>query len=145
MGATKVYDSKAITLVLVALPITDGKGDPFFKITPRGPAFEDDLGIDGEVTRTATHECRYDWECTLKQSSKHNAELAAIHAADRESAGGAGIGALLVKDNNGSSIYATDECWITQMPDWQNGSKITDVTWKGVAVISSLAALPGGN
>lgn len=145
MSDTKFYDSNNVTLVAVALPITDGRADPFVKITPRGPAFEDEAGIDGEVIRVATHERRYDIEVMLRRSSVHNAQLAAIHAADRQSTGGAGVGAFLLKDNNGSTIFASDNCWITEMPEWELGKGMSDVTWKLVAVINDLAALPGGN
>lgn len=145
MPDTKIYDSKNHTLVLVALPITDGLADPFVKVTPRGPAFEDDAGICGEVIRAATHENRYDIEITLKGSSVHNAQLAAIHAADQLSPGGAGVGGFLLKDNNGSTIYACDRAWITEAPGVERGKLPGDVTWKAVAVITPLAAIVGGN
>lgn len=145
MAGYKEYDSSNVTLVLCALPITDGKADPFVKLTPRGPAFEDDISVDGEVSRYATHERRIDGEVTLKRSSSHNQQLAALHAADRESSGGAGVGVFLLKDNNGATIYAGDKCWITSLPDYEMGKGISDVTWKFTAVINPIGAIPGGN
>jgi len=144
-GDTKVYDSEAVDCIAVTIPITDGKADTFVKVTPKGPAFDTEAGCDGEVTRFATHERRCMIEIGLKRSSRHNAELAAVHAADRESTGGAGIGGFLLKDNNGSTLIACDRAWIVQLPDWEMGKAVGDVTWQLEAVVSPLAALPGGN
>ena len=143
--AYKEYDSDNVTLVLCAIPITKGKADPFVKLTPRGPAFEDDISVDGDVTRFHTHEHRIDGELTLKRSSEHNQQLAALHTADRSSSGGAGVGVFLLKDNNGATIYASDKCWLTSLPDWEMGKGISDVTWKFTAVIGPVGAVPGGN
>ena len=142
---TRVYDSEAVDIIAVTIPITQGRAEEFLRITPRGPAFEDEQGADTEVTRYATHERRVDISVSLKRSSPHNAQLAAIHAADRESTGGAGIGGFLVKDNNGSTIYACDKAWITSLPDWQFGRAVGDVTWTFTAVMAPLTSLPGGN
>lgn len=145
MPGYKEYDSSNVTLVVCAIPIVDGKADPFVKVTPRGPAFEDDISVDGEVSRYHTHERRADVEVTLKRSSAHNQQLAAIHAADRASSGGAGVGVFLLKDNNGATIYAADKCWIASLPDWEFGKGIADVTWKFTIVLNPIGAIPGGN
>lgn len=145
MPGYKEYDSDNVTLVVCAIPVVSGKADPFIKLTPRGPAFEDEISIDGEVTRYHTHEGRIDGEVTLKRSSDHNQQFAALHAADRESSGGAGVGVFLLKDNNGATIFAGDKCWITSLPDWEMGKGVSDVTWKFVAVINPIGAIPGGN
>ena len=144
-GSTKVYDSEAVDCIAVTIPIKNGKADTFVKITPKGPAFETTAGCDGEVTRSATHELRVDIEIGLKRSSEHNSELAAINAADRSSTGGAGIGAFLLKDNNGATIYACDKAWIVQLPDWEMAKGMGDVTWQLEGVMQPIAALPGGN
>jgi hypothetical protein len=145
MAGYKEYDSSNVTLVACAIPVEDGKGDPFVKITPRGPAFEDDISSDGEVTRYHTHERRADIEVTLKRSSSHNEQFAALHAIDRESSGGAGVGGFLLKDNNGAAIFASDKCWIASLPDWEMGKGNSDVVWKLVAVLNPTGAVPGGN
>jgi hypothetical protein len=145
MAGFKNYDSNAVDLVLVGIPITDGKADPFVKVAPRGDAFEDDIGVDGEVCRCATHECRYDVEVTLKGSSKHNQQLAAILAVDRESTGGAGVGVFLLKDNNGATLHAGDKCWLTAAPAQEFGKNKPDVTWKLTVVMKNYATIAGGN
>lgn len=144
-GDTKVYDSEAVDCIAVTVPITDGKAENFVEVTPKGPAFDTEAGADGEVTRFATHERRIDVKIMLKRSSVHNAQLAAVHAADRLSTGGAGIGGFLLKDNNGSTIITCDKCWVKALPVWQMGKAVGDVTWELEGVLPPAAALPGGN
>lgn len=143
--AFKNYDSRAVDLVLVGIPITDGKADPFVKVSPVSDAFEDDVGVDGEVCRYPTNDPRYDVEVTLKGSSKHNQQLAAILAVDRESTGGAGVGVFLLKDNNGATIHAGDKCWLVASPPQEFGKNKPDVTWKLRVVMKNFATIVGGN
>jgi len=145
LGAFKVYDSRAVDLVLVGIPITDGLADPFVKITPVGDAFEDDISVEGEVTRFPTNECRYDVEVTLKGSSAHNQQLAAILAVDRVSTAGAGVGVFLLKDNNGATLHAGDKCWLTGSAPQEFGKNKPDCTWKLRAVMKPYASIVGGN
>lgn len=145
MSKFKNYSSRAVDLVLVGIPITDGKGDPFVKVAPRGDAYEDDIGVDGEVCRYETNECRYDVEVTLKGFSNHNEQLAAILAVDRVSTGGAGVGVFLLKDNNGATLYAGDKCWLTAAAPQEFGKGKPDVTWKLTVVMKPYAVIPGGN
>jgi hypothetical protein len=145
MAAFKVYEANAVDVVMIGIPITDGKGDPFVKIAPRGDAYEDDMGVDGEVCRYGTNEYRYDIEVTLKGFSSHNEQLAAILAADRESTSGFGVGVLLVKDNNGAAIFAADKLWCKGLPEQSFGKNKPDVTWKFTAVAKNFAMIVGGN
>jgi hypothetical protein len=145
MSGFKVYDSRAVSLVLIGLPITDGLGDPFIKVTPRGDAFEDDSGVDGEVCRYPTNECRYDVELTLKGYSSHNQQLAALLAEDRISTAGAGVGVFLLKDENGATLHAGDKCWLTAAAPQEFGKNKPDVTWKLTVVMKPFATIVGGN
>ena len=143
--STKVYDSNAVDCIAVTVPITEGKADNFVTVSPTGPAFETAIGADGQVTRFATHEERVKIKIRLKRSSVHNSQLAAIHAADRASAGGAGLGGFLLKDNTGATIIATDKAWIESLPEWEMGKGVGDVEWPLEGVLAPAAALPGGN
>lgn len=143
--AFKIYDSKAVTMVLSDIPISEGLAETFIKISREAAAFEDEVSADGEVTRTATHDDRCTIELTLKGTSKHNAELSALHALDTNSAGGAGVGAALIKDNNGSTLIAAPQCWITKAPDLELGKTRGDCTWTLRAVVPAAAFIIGGN
>lgn len=141
----RVYDSDAVDLIAVTIPITEGKGDPFVTITPEGPAFEDSISVDGDVTRYQTNEQRVTIEVQLEGSSPHNQQLAAVLAADRSSTSGAGLGGFLLKDGNGATLIATDRAWLTQCSSLSFGKNRPPVTWTLRAVIPPLAMLPGGN
>ena len=142
---TKVYDSNAVDLIAVAIPINDGRAENFVSVRPLSPAFETEVGADGEVTRYATHDNRCTVMVRLKRSSSHNSQLAAIHAADRSSTGGAGLGGFLLKDNTGATLIASDKCWIKQLPEWEMGKAVGDVEWEFEMVLQPEAAFPGGN
>ena len=141
----KVYDSKEVTVIAVAIPLTDGLADNFVEVAPKGAAYDTEIGTDGEVTRFSTNEKRVDIKITLKRSSSHNAQLAAVHAVDRSTTGGAGIGGFLLQDNQGSTLIACAHAWIKQLPTWQMGKAVGDVTWELEGVLEAPAALPGGN
>ena len=141
----KNYDSNAVDLILCAIPITDGRAENFVKITAAEDAFGTESGCDGEVTRYATHNEVYEAEVTLKGSSSHNEQLAALHALDRMSAGGAGVGIFLLKDRNGATLFASDKCWIKKPADYETGKQRGDVTWPVTFVAKPLGIIPGGN
>jgi hypothetical protein len=146
MAETKVYDLKAVTMVLADIPITDGLGEnDVLAITPEGDAFGDSIGGDGEVCRHATHERRYTLELTLMNSSKHHQQLAALHAADVSTTGGSGVGAGFVKDNNGATIMAWAQCWVAKAPDLTIAKERGESTWKFRAVASPATVIQGGN
>lgn len=142
----KVFDAKNVTVVLADIPIKEGlAADGFLTISPEGDAFGDELGADGEVVRYATHERRYTVELTLMNSSKHHQQLSALHGADVNATGGAGIGAMFVKDNNGASLLAAPQCWIQKAPDLTFASERGTSTWTFRAVSNPAAMIVGGN
>lgn len=141
----RVYSSKEVNVIAVTIPITTGRADQFVQVTPVGPAYDDEISEDGEVTRFETNETRIDVKIMLKRSSPHHAELAAIHAADRSSTGGAGIGGFLLKDLSGATLYACDRAWIKGLPDWTMGKAVGDITWELRGILKPIAGLPGGN
>jgi hypothetical protein len=146
MSETKVYNAKQVTIVLADIPITSGLGDgDFLTIAPEGDAFGDTAGADGEVCRWATNETRYNVELTLMNSSKHQQQLSALHAADTNTPGGSGIGAMFVKDNNGASVLAAPKCWIKKAPDRTFGREIGESTWIFRAVANPATMIQGGN
>lgn len=141
-----VFDSEEVTLSVCGIPINDMRvSDEFLTIDAEGDAFEDEAGADGGVTRFATHETRYTVTIKLMGASKDNAKLAALHALDTNSTNGAGIGAFLVKDNNGSSLYASDKCWIAKAPAAGFGKSKGPSEWKFRVVAKPSAMLNGGN
>jgi hypothetical protein len=149
MGAElKLFDLSNVTILLADVPILKGHGDDdkgVIKIKPRGASFGDEVGSLGEVLRYRTGETRWDIELMLLGCAEANAALSALHSLDCNEAGGAGVGALFVKDNNGSDIYAAGQCWISEAPENALGRSKAPKVWKFVAVADPSTMIAGGN
>ena len=146
MSRLAIYESKAVSSIFAGLSFKDGRSDPFFKITPNGPAYKiEGPGADGQTTRCGTNDNGYKIQLTFKGASAENAKMSALHIADRQATNGAGVAPLLIKDANGSTLIATDRAWITGMAEKTLGISPGDVTWELEAVIEPGGFIAGGN
>jgi hypothetical protein len=145
-----VYDSDQVSVLIAGLPIDVGSGgeggyadDEFLTIEQEADAFLDVVGVDGEVTRSKSHDGRATVTLRLMQSSRSNERLAALHVADKNLPNGAGIGAFQVKDLGGSSLYGAEECWIAKAPTASFGREAGPREWK--IRVAKLKDFTGGN
>lgn len=139
------YESRAVSVIFGNISLEDGRADPFFAIAPNGPAYVvEGPGADGHVTRCGTNNNLYTITITLKGTSAEHAKLQAIHIADRIATNGAGIATLMVKDGNGSTLIATDQCWIATFNELSFGITRADVAWELHANIEPAAFQLGG-
>jgi hypothetical protein len=146
----RIYDSNQVTVMIAGLPIdvdSGGSGgyadDEFLTIARETPVFTDVVGTDGEVTRSKTNDHRATVTLKLMQTSRSNAALAALHALDRNATNGAGVGAFMVKDLNGLSLYTAAECWISAPPEVAFGRAAASREW--TVRVATLADFTGGN
>lgn len=130
-----IFNINGCDCVLASIPLKDALVS--VEITPEGPAYNDDIGADGSVCRYATNERRATAKVTVKGHSAENAKLSALHAADVSQTGGLGVVNFVFKDNNGTTLVATDKAWIMGMPGATFGQKREDVTWEVRLVLSS--------
>jgi hypothetical protein len=146
MGTTnKLYASREGTLTIAALPMEEGLvPDGFLKFAPP-EAFGHVYGVRGDVSRYRKSDPVVPVDLTIWSTSRHNQELAAIHAADTIDNKGAGVGVFLWKDNMGATIVMSDMCWIIQAPEWEVGEEIKPCTWKLAIVAPPEARIFGGN
>jgi hypothetical protein len=141
-----IYESRAVDVIFGGIPLADGRADPFFSIAPQGPAYVvEGPGADGMITRCGTNNNLYTVTITLKGSSEEHAKLSALHIADRIATNGAGVAPLLVKDSNGSTLIATDRCWIATFNELAFGVTRPDVAWELHAIIEPAGFILGGN
>lgn len=140
-----VYNSNEVHVILADIPIINGRADPFLKIAKDADDFEVEEGADGSVCRNNTNSRLWTVELTLKGWSPENAKISALNAIDTSTKGGAGVGGLLVKDMNGSSVFAAGKCWISKPPDTEFGKSRADVTWMFKAVAPNVSMILGGN
>jgi hypothetical protein len=140
-----IYESKVFDVIFAGFPMSDGRAETFFRIAPAGPAYiSDGPGADGHITRCGTNNDLYVITLTYKGTSNVHAKLSAIHIADRISANGAGVAPFLAKDANGSTLIATDRCWIVQAPDTEFGVQRGDMAWELNAIIPPAGLILGG-
>lgn len=114
----KIYDSKEVTVVVAGIPINSGYADgEFIKIEQSDQDFNVVVGTDGEVTRSKTNNRHAKISIILMQSSDGNNLLTALNTLDVNATNGAGVGPLLIKDMQGTSLYTAAKCWIAKPPD----------------------------
>lgn len=140
----KVYDSKAVSCIAMALPLTKGLGDPFVQVEFDEEAFTVEQSIDGEVTRSKNYNVIATITITFKGTSVHNAEFSALHLADQKALGGAGIGVFYLNDNNGQTLYSSEHCWIQKIAPVSLGKTVGDKSWVLKAVMQPYQ-INGGN
>jgi hypothetical protein len=133
-------------MVLCDIPILDGHNkDGTIKVSSDGPQYVDITSADGVVTRYRTLNRVRTVELTLDQSSEEHAKLSALHALDTNTKNGSGVGAFFLKDNNGSTIVAGPQCWISKAPDIEYGEAPKPRVWTFRVVADPIAAIVGGN
>jgi hypothetical protein len=126
----KVYDVRQVVLSVSGLLIDSGYGEgAFVKVMSAQRAFVVREGCDGEITRSKTNSRYKTLEVTLSPLSTGNTKLAALHLADKKTAGGAGIGPLMLKDRNGLALIV-GKCWVGKEPDPEYGKEATDRVWE---------------
>ncbi len=140
-----VYSSKAVSLVICAIPINDGRADEFVTVEADAESYQTEVSADGAVMRYDTGNTLYTVTVKLKGYSQENIKLAALHALDTNSSNGSGIGAFLLKDSNGSTLMGSDKCWIQKPPAKSFGKTLADCEWQIKVVANPSQMLTGGN
>lgn len=141
---TKTYNAADVTCSFMGIPIDSGYADgEFVTIAQTAADFEVVVGTDGEVTRTQTNNRHATITLKLMQTSDGNAALSAINNLDRASGNGAGIGPMLIRDRNGTSLYTAVHCWIAKPPDVSFDRVATPREW--TLECSDLIRFDGGN
>ena len=138
-----VYDASEITVSLGGVPLHGFADGAFCRIEEEGDAFTDQAGADGEVVRSKSNDRRATVTIILQQSSDSNDYLSALYAADRASPNGAGVGALIVRDRNGRSVYTSGQTWIRKGPTAEFGKEAGNREW--VLRCAKLLPFAGGN
>ena len=140
---TRIYDSNEVQIAFSTVPIEGYADGDFLTITRASDAFSSTVGTDGEVARSKTNDNRADVELRLMSTSPTNAALSAIHLADRNAPGGAGVGAFLCVDLNGTTLYTAGNCWIKRGPDPVYGREANERVW--LLEVDNLQDFTGGN
>jgi hypothetical protein len=139
----KVYDPTEVTVSFAGIVIQGYADGEFIRVEQETDDFSDVVGTDGEVSRSKTSDRRATVTFILMQTSGSNALLSAISNADRSAPGGAGVGALYIRDRQGTSLYRAGEAWISKPPNVSFDRGPTSREW--TLRCAKLERLDGGN
>lgn len=139
----KVYDPDQITVSFGGRLMSGYADGEFVRIEQDTDDFSDVAGTDGTVSRSRSNDRRATITFILMQTSESNAILSALSELDRVTPGGAGVGALQVRDRNGSTLYQADEAWISKPPSVSFDREVTSREW--TLRCASLKRRDGGN
>lgn len=142
-GDLRVYDPDQIFVSLAGIPCSGYADDEFVRVEREGPAFDDVVGTDGEVTRSKTNDNRATVTIKLMQSSPTNDLFSALHNLDKNTPGGAGVGPFILKDLQGTTLIMAEKSWIRKEPDGSWGRTATEREW--IIRVASLTSFHGGN
>lgn len=131
MADTRIYDSNQISIMIGPVPIAGGYADgEFCKIHKNTDDFIMVVGTDGSVTRSNTNDDSHEVTITLMQSASANNALSALRNLDKITPNGAGVGPLLIRDRQGTTVFAAAHCWIAGPPDAVFDRGATGRAWK---------------
>jgi len=139
----KVYDASEVTVSLGGVPLSGYADGDFCRIEEDADRFSDQVGADGEVVRSKSNDRRATVTIILQQSSDSNDVLSGIYTLDANSPNGLGVGALLIRDRNGRSIYTAGQAWIAKRPSVTFGKESGTREWK--IRCAKLLPFDGGN
>jgi hypothetical protein len=139
----KEYNPSEIAMSFAGIPITGYADGEFVTIEPEGDWWNDYVGTDGDVARSRTNDHRVTITFKLAQYSDTNALLSAVMSADRLAPNGAGVGALEIRDLQGTTQLTCAEAWIMGPPTVSFDREIGTREWKIRGAV--LDGVIGGN
>lgn len=137
----KTYDPKLIQTVVGGRALTGFAEDTKVTVVRNSDAWTQQIGIDGEGTRSKTNDKSGQITIELMQSSEDNAYLSSLAIADEES--NAGLVPTMIKDGLGASLHLAEQSYIKKMPDSAYASTAGGRVW--VIETDNLENFIGGN
>lgn len=126
----KEYSTDEVNISFAGYPITGGYADGvFIEIEYSNPAFALTKGTDGEGTRSRSNDRSATIKIHLMQGADGNSVLSALHNLDLQTRNGAGVGAFLCEDKNGTPKHAATEAWIESPPNPTYDRTPTERVW----------------
>ena len=139
--AIKTYDHKDLQVIVGNIIVGGYAPGTVVKIDYNADLYNQVIGADGEGARSATNDDSATIEITLLQTSETNDAFNALMLLDRDT--NQGQVSLMVKDNGGRSLFATDCAYIAKRPGVEFGQDLTNRVW--MIYTPKLDANFGGN
>lgn len=139
--AVLTYDPDQIS-VIVGGQIMSGFGDgTFVSVDRNSDAFTLQMGATGAGTRSKSNNRSGRITVSLQQTSESNDALQAFATADELS--NSGTFPVLVKDNQGRSLYAAEIAWVVKVPTGAYATENSNREW--ILETDNLEVFTGGN
>jgi hypothetical protein len=130
MGTFHEFDPDQHDVLFALVPMSGFAEDLMVTIEEDEDAFTIKKGVDGDISRSKNMGQTALVTIHLMSTSKSNAVLSALHDQDRKAAGGAGVAPILIRDRNGTSVFASDKAWIEKRPTVTRGKEADAREWK---------------
>ncbi len=141
--SVKTYAADLVALSIAGQTINSGYADgEFVSIEPTSPIYNQKVGTDGEVARSATNDRTATIKIKLLQTSLGNDTLQALVTLGR-SANGADVGTFALTDLSGGMICRADKCWVSKQPTITRARDIVEYEWTLMAADMDMD--PSGN
>lgn len=137
----KDYDAEEVRVIFGTRELRGKAPDTFVRVGRVADSFSEQVGADGEVTRSSSRNKLGMVVVTLQQASPDNAFLQASVNADE--ANGTGLKPIQVVDRKGSFIGSGLSAWVKKPADNEFGSESGTREW--TIMVAELLLLGGGN
>lgn len=141
--ATKSYDLTNVSMFFGVIEMGGYGADAAISIEHDEDDWALAVGTDGEGTRSKMSNGSATITVTLMQSSVVNDLLSAERTLDKNTPGGTGGKPIIVKDNNGTSLFTAETGWIQKGPTAELNREATSREWTFRTDL--LVALHGSN
>lgn len=128
------YNPADVDCLYALIPLSGFAEDAVITIEEQNDGYGVVVGVDGDGTFYKDNKEIAEITIHLMQSSQSNDVLSAAYQADRLASGGAGVVPFLLRDKNGTSLFATDTARITKRPPMEYKEKPGPREWKLKAI-----------
>lgn len=127
----KNYDPKQYIVVFKGIQLRGYADGTFIEVERVTDTFSEAVGAQGDVVRVKSNDRRGSITVTLQMASPANDILSAFANGvdDDNQAPDFDVGAILVKDLNGSTVAAAQEAWIVKPPNITAAVEHTNRAW----------------
>lgn len=137
----KTYDFKSVAVIVGGRIISGFAEGDAIGVERDTDAWTEQVGAEGEVTRSKSNNKMGKITLRLQQASESNDVLMGLYAADQLS--NAGVFPVLIKDNSGRQLHAAEQAWIKKLPAAPLGQESAAREW--IIVTDALEMFVGGN
>ena len=129
-GEVHEFDPDQHDIILFGVPMSGFGPDTMCTFEEDEDTFTVVEGVDGDFTRSKRIGKKGTLVVSLMSSSRSNDILSGVYNQDRAQPGGAGVGPCMVRDRNGTSVLATDKCYIIKAPPITRSRQAVALEWR---------------